>query len=35
MLTGSSGADWFLISEGDKVTDFKLQNQDGDLLTVV
>lgn len=34
-LTGSSGADWFIISSGDKVTDFKVQNKDGDLVTVV
>jgi Ca2+-binding RTX toxin-like protein len=35
MLTGSSGSDWFIISDGDKVTDFKLQNKDGDLVTTV
>ena len=28
-LTGSSGADWFIISSGDKVTDFKVQKKDG------
>jgi len=35
MLTGSSGADWFIISQGDKITDFKTLNKDGDLITVV
>jgi len=35
MLTGSSGADWFIINTGDKITDFKTQNKDGDLITVV
>ena len=34
MLTGSSGSDWFIIGTGDKVTDFKKQNTDGDLITV-
>jgi Ca2+-binding RTX toxin-like protein len=34
MLTGGSGADWFIVSEGDKVTDFKTQKKDGDVLTV-
>jgi PKD repeat protein len=32
-LTGGSGADWFIISAGDKVTDFKLKNKDGDVVT--
>jgi len=35
LLTGSSGADWFIISSGDKVTDLKQQNKDGDLVTVL
>ena len=35
MLTGSSGADWFLATLNDKVTDFKKQNKDGDVLTIV
>jgi Ca2+-binding RTX toxin-like protein len=35
MLTGSSGADWFIISNGDKVTDFKYHNTDGDIVTLV
>jgi PKD repeat protein len=34
-LTGSSGADWFIISSGDKVTDFKINNKDGDVVTVI
>ena len=34
-LTGSSGADWFIIGNGDKITDFKKNNNsDGDLVTV-
>ena len=32
-LTGGSGADWFIVSKGDKVTDFKTQKKDGDVLT--
>jgi Ca2+-binding RTX toxin-like protein len=35
MLTGASGADWFIISQGDKVTDFKIVNKDGDVVTYV
>ena len=35
MLTGSSGADWFIISDGDKITDFKKVNKDGDVVTTV
>jgi Ca2+-binding RTX toxin-like protein len=34
-LTGSSGADWFIVSVNDKVTDFKKNNKDGDVLTMV
>jgi Ca2+-binding RTX toxin-like protein len=34
-LTGGSGADWFIVSLDDKVTDFKKQNKDGDVLTIV
>ena len=34
-LTGSSGSDWFIISDGDKVTDFKKKNIDGDLVTII
>jgi len=34
-LTGSSGSDWFIISEDDKITDFKTQKKDGDLVTEV
>jgi Ca2+-binding RTX toxin-like protein len=34
-LTGSSGADWFIISSGDKVTDFKVNNKDGDAVTLI
>jgi Ca2+-binding RTX toxin-like protein len=34
-LTGSSGADWFIVSVSDKVTDFKKNNKDGDVLTLV
>ena len=34
-LTGSSGSDWFIVSGDDKITDFKKQNKDGDLVTVV
>ena len=32
-LTGSAGADWFIVSEGDKITDLKKNNNDGDLVT--
>ncbi len=35
MLTGSSGSDWFIISDGDKITDFKKIEKDGDLVTVL
>jgi Ca2+-binding RTX toxin-like protein len=35
MLTGSSGADWFMATLNDKVTDFKKQNKEGDVLTLV
>ena len=35
MLTGSSGSDWFIISDADKITDFKKIQKDGDLVTVV
>ena len=35
LLTGSSGADWFILSQGDRVTDFKIQNKDGDVVTVI
>lgn len=35
MLTGGSGDDWFIISSGDKVTDFKSNKRDGDVLTVI
>lgn len=35
ILTGSSGADWFIVSSGDKITDFKKQNKDGDLVTTI
>lgn len=34
-LTGSSGADWFIATLNDKVTDFKKQNKEGDVLTLV
>jgi len=35
-LTGSSGADWFIVSKDDKVTDFKgLNNKEGDVVTTV
>jgi hypothetical protein len=37
-LTGASGADWFIVfivSLNDKVTDFKKNNKDGDVLTLV
>lgn len=32
-LASSSGADWFIISQGDKITDFKQILKDGDLVT--
>jgi Ca2+-binding RTX toxin-like protein len=35
MLTGSSGADWFIVNQYDKITDFKEQKKDGDLVTQV
>ncbi len=35
LLTGSSGADWFILSQGDRVTDFKIQNKDGDVVTII
>ena len=35
MLTGSSGSDWFIVSEDDKITDFKKQNKDGDVVTTI
>ena len=35
MLTGSSGSDWFIISDDDKVTDLKKKNNDGDLVTIL
>lgn len=34
-LTSSSGANWFIASLSDKVTDFKKQNKEGDVLTMV
>lgn len=35
-LTGSAGADWFIISGDDKVTDWNAKNnKDGDVLTIV
>jgi len=35
-LTGSAGADWFIISADDKVTDWNAKNKkDGDVLTIV
>jgi len=34
MLTGSSGSDWFIINLSDKITDFKKNNKDGDLVTL-
>jgi len=35
-LTGGSGADWFIVSKDDKVTDFKgILNKEGDVLTMV
>ena len=35
MLTGGSGADWFIISQVDKITDLKVQKKDGDVVTVI
>jgi uncharacterized delta-60 repeat protein len=33
-LTGSSGADWFIVGEGDRITDWKWRrSRDGDLVT--
>ncbi len=35
-LTGASGADWFIISAGDKITDLaKAISKDGDVITYV
>jgi Ca2+-binding RTX toxin-like protein len=34
-LTGSSGADWFIISSNDRITDFKIHNNEGDVVTIV
>jgi Ca2+-binding RTX toxin-like protein len=34
-LTGSSGADWFIVSDDDKITDFKCHKKDGDMVTYV
>ena len=35
-LTGASGADWFIISAGDKITDLaKAIRKDGDVITYV
>ena len=35
-LTGASGADWFIISAGDKITDLaKTVSRDGDVVTYV
>jgi Ca2+-binding RTX toxin-like protein len=34
-LTGSSGADWFIIGQNDVITDFKPQKNNGDLVTSV
>ena len=35
-LTGASGADWLIISAGDKITDLaKTISKDGDLITYV
>jgi len=33
--TGSSGADWFIIGQGDRITDFKIRNNDGDVVTIL
>jgi hypothetical protein len=36
MLTGAAGADWFIISQGDKITDLsKTIARDGDLVSYV
>lgn len=35
MLTGSSGADWFIVSSNDKIATFKVQNKVGDSGTIV
>jgi len=35
MLTGSSGADWFIIGIGDKITDLKRAAEDGDCITEI
>jgi len=34
-LTGSAGADWFIVGEGDLITDLKLNRNTGDLVTHV
>ena len=34
-LTGSSGADWFIIGDGDLIPDFKKVTIDGDLVTTL
>jgi hypothetical protein len=35
-LTGASGADWFIVSAGDKITDLaKTLSKDGDMITYV
>lgn len=35
MLTGSSGTDWFIVGNNDKITDLEPQKSDGDTMTVV
>lgn len=35
MLTGSSGADRFIISDGDKITDLNKAIKDGDEIRIV
>jgi hypothetical protein len=34
-LTGSSGADWFIVGQNYVITDFKPQKNNGDLVTSV
>jgi hypothetical protein len=34
MLTGSAGADWFIIGEGDIITDLRGSRKGGDLATI-
>jgi VCBS repeat-containing protein len=34
-LTGSSGADWFIVSDDDRITDFKCHKKDDDMVTYV